>query len=112
MIVLRLIGLFFDLLLLPMRLWRRGRGVPSGTWLTVTIDGPVVDVIGKPRFWQVRAQKGLSLHVLDEVVTAMLRDPRVKGILVTLRSMKAGMASASSLRASLGRARAGGKEVV
>lgn len=112
MIVVRLIGLLFDLLLLPLRLLRRGKTVPKGTWLTVTIDGPVVDVVGKPRFWQVRAQKALSLHVLDEVVTAMMPDPRVKGLLVTLRSMSAGMASASSLRQILERARAGGKEVV
>ena len=112
MIVLRLIGLLLDLLFLPLRLLQRTRARRRGTWLTVTIDGPVVDVLGKPRFWQVRAQKALSLHVLDEVVTAMLRDPSVKGLLVTLRSMKAGMASATSLRAALERARAGGKEVV
>lgn len=112
MIVLRLIGLLFDLLLLPLRLLRLGKVVPPGTWLTVTIDGPVVDVLAKPRFWQLRSQKALSLHVLDEVVTAMLADPRVKGLLVTLRSMSSGMASASSLRAILERARTAGKEVV
>lgn len=112
MIVLRLIGLLFDLLLLPLRLVRLRRARRPGTWLTVTIDGPVVDVLGRPRFWQVRAHKALSLHVLDEVVTAMLRDPAVKGLIVTLRSMSAGMASATSLRATLERARAGGKEVV
>jgi protease-4 len=112
MIILRLIGLLFDLLLLPLRLLQLGKAVPPGSWLTVTIDGPVLDVVGRPRFWQVRAQKAVSLHVLDQAVTAMLRDPRVKGLLVTLRSMSAGMASASSLRAVLERARTGGKEVV
>ena len=112
MIVLRLIGLLLDLLLLPLRLLRRTRAHRRGTWLTVTIDGPVVDVLGRPRFWQVRAQKAVSLHVLDDAVTAMLRDPAVKGLLVTLRSMSAGMASATSLRMLLERARAGGKEVV
>ena len=112
MILLRLIGLFFDLLLLPLRLVWRAMARRRGMWLTVTIDGPVVDVLGRPRFWQVRAQKALSLHVLDEVVAAMLRDPAVKGLLVTIRSMSAGMASATSLRAALERARAGGKEVI
>jgi protease-4 len=72
----------------------------------------VVDVMGKPRFWQLRRQKAVSLHALDEVVTAMLGDARVKGILVTMRSMSAGMASAWSLRSTLERVRAGGKEVV
>jgi hypothetical protein len=52
--------------------------VRPGTWLTVTIDRPVVDVVGKPRFWQLRRQEALSLHVLDEVVTEMLGDARVK----------------------------------
>ncbi|HVJ91988.1 MAG TPA: signal peptide peptidase SppA [Labilithrix sp.] len=112
MIVLRLIGLLFDLILLPLRLLLRGRVVPRDTWLTITVDGPVVDIAGKPRFWQLRAQKALSLHVLDSVVTAMLGDPRVRGLCVTLRSMSGGMASATSLRAILARARAGGKEVV
>jgi protease-4 len=112
MIVLRLIGLVFDLLLLPLRLLRLGRIVPRETWLTVTIEGPVVDITARQRFWQLRPKKTVSLHALDEVVTAMLRDPRVKGLLVTLRSMTSGMASATSLRAILERVRAGGKEVV
>lgn len=111
MIVLRLIGFLFDLLLLPLRLLRRGRHVPARAWLHVVIDGPVVDLVAKPRFWQVRAQKALSLHTLDAVVTAMLADVRVRGLLVTIKSMGAGMASASSLRGVLARARAGGKEV-
>jgi protease-4 len=112
MILLRMIGLLLDLLLLPLRLVRRGRSVPEGAWLSLTIDGPVAEVVVEPRFWQLRAQKVLSLQWLDEVVTAMIGDPRVKGLLVTVRSMQVGMASASSLRAILARARAGGKEVV
>ncbi len=111
MIVVRLIGFFFDLLLLPLRLLRIGARVPEGTWLTVTIDGPVVDVVSKPRFWQVRAQKALSLHTLDELVTFLLAEPRVRGLLVTLRSMSAGMGTATSLRSILERVRAGGKEL-
>jgi protease-4 len=112
MIVLRLLGLVLDLLMLPLSLLRRGRIVRPGAWLEVTIDGPVVDVAGKPRLWQLRAQKALSLHWLDEVVEAAAKDRNVKGLLVTIRSLSAGMASATSLRAVLGRARAAGKEVV
>ena len=58
------------------------------------------------------AQKALSLHRLDELVTAMIAEPNVQGLVVTLRSMKTGMAGAASLRAILARARRGGKEVV
>lgn len=116
MVVLRLLGLFLDLLLLPLRLLLRlVRGAhvtPDGAWLTITLDGPVVDIVGKPRFWQVRAQKAVSLHLLAEVIEHASRDPRVKGIVVTMRSMSAGMATATSLRALLARFRTAGKEVV
>src|SRR5262245_20574658 len=112
MILVRLIGLLLDLLLLPLRLLRRARRVPRGAWLGVNIDGPVVDVVSRPRFWQVRAQKAVSLHVLDEAMRAMSGDARMKGVLVTLRSASMGMAAASSLRSLLWRVREKGKEVV
>ncbi|MBX3234426.1 MAG: signal peptide peptidase SppA [Labilithrix sp.] len=115
MVVLRLLGLLLDLLLLPLRLLQRGRAVRPGTWLGVTIDGPVVDLVAPERSWkrllQVRAQKAVSLHRLDEAVRAMSADDRVKGLLVTIRSLGAGMGAAASLRAILARARAAGKEV-
>ena len=116
MVVLRLFGLLLDFLLLPLRLVRRGRAVRAGAWLAVTIDGPVIDVVATEpswrRFLQTRAQKAVSLHRLDEVVRAMAADSRVKGLLVTIRSLSAGMGAATSLRAVLARARAAGKEVV
>jgi protease IV len=111
MIVVRLIGFLFDLILLPLRLLRHGRSVRPGSWLSVTVDGPVVDVAPKPRFWEVRTQRALSLHWLDEVVTSMIADPRIRGMLLTIRTMSGGMASATSLRSILARARAAGKEV-
>lgn len=112
MILLRLLGALVDLLVLPLRLWGRTR-TPRGAWLAVTVDGPVVDVVGRPRFfWQVRRQRTLSIHGLDELVSAMSKDERVRGLLVTIRSMHAGMGSAASLRAVLARARASGKDVV
>lgn len=111
MIVLRLIGLLFDLVLFPIRVLRANKLVRPGTWLNVTVDGPLVDVVAKPHFWRPRARRALSLHWLDEVVTAMNDDPRVKGLLVTIRSMSGGMATATSLRSILARARAAGKEV-
>jgi protease-4 len=115
MVLFRLIGLFFDLLLLPLRLYRRSRIIEPGAWLSITIDGAVVDVIAPSRsilrFWQARAQKATSLHRLTELVDRMTADPRVKGLLVTIRSLGGGMASAASLRTQLVRAKAAGKEV-
>jgi protease-4 len=115
MVVLRLLGLLLDFLFLPIRLLRRGRAVPSGAWLTVTIDGAVVDLVAQPRslvrLWQSRAQKAVSLHRLDEAVTMMQTDDRVKGLLVTIRSFGGGMSAATSLRNILARAKAAGKDV-
>jgi protease-4 len=112
MVLLRLIALFFDLLLLPLRLFSRRRAIPKGAFLHVVIDGQVADVVPRPRFWQVRKQKATSLHALARTVDAMAKDARVKGLVVTIKQLSAGMAAATSLRAQLARAKAAGKEVV
>lgn len=112
MILLRLIGLIFDLILLPLRASVRMRGVPKGAFVHVTINGPLADIVAQPRFWQIRKQHATSLHSLARVIDAMTRDGRVRGLLVTVKKMSTGMAGAASLRALLARARAAGKEVV
>ena len=110
--LLRLIGLLFDLLFFPLRALRRGRMVPEGTFVTLTIEGAVVDVLAKPRFWERRAQKATALHDVKQMVDFVIADPRVRGIVVTIKLLAAGMATAQSLRDLLARARAAGKEVV
>src|SRR5688500_12736253 len=105
MVLLRLIGLFLDLLLLPLRLFTRRRAIPKGAFLHLVIDGQVADVVARPRFWQVRKQKATSVHALARTVDAMTKDPRVKGIVVTVKQLSAGMAAVTSLRAQLARAK-------
>ena len=112
MLLLRLLGFVLDLILYPLRALRRGKLVPEGTFLTLTIDGAVMDVIARPRFWEMRAQKAVSLHDVRELVDHAIADPRVRGLLVTIKSLAAGMATSASLRDQLARARAAGKEVV
>lgn len=112
MVLLRLIGLLFDLILLPLRLLTRRRAVPKGAFLHLVVEGQIADVVPRPRFWQVRRQKATSLHALARTVDAMAKDPRVKGIVVTVKLLSAGLAAVTSLRAQLARARAAGKEVV
>lgn len=80
--------------------------------MTLTIDGAVADVVAKPRFWQFRARKVTSLHALARMGKQISADQRVRGLLVTLKNLHAGMATASSLRALLADIRAAGKEVV
>lgn len=112
MILLRLVGLLFDVLLFPLRVVRRARAVPQGAFVALTIDGPVTDIVGRPRFWQVRAERATSIWAVTELVDEVLDDARVRGLYVVLKSLDAGMAAATSLRAQLARARAAGKEVV
>jgi protease IV len=112
MILLRLVGLLLDVLFLPLRALRRAFAVKPGSFVVLTIDGPVADVIPRRRFWERREDKSTSLHALSELVDAMLVDPRVRGLIVTIKRLDAGMATATSLRAQLARAKKGGKEVV
>ena len=118
MIVLRLVGFVLDVILLPFRFVLRSRSasraLPAKTWLALTIDGPVVDVAPRRRWLASlrRRPSGLSLEWLSSLVTEIAKRPDVKGLVVTLKSMTAGMASATSLRALLLRARAAGKQVV
>lgn len=112
MIVLRLIGLFFDLLLAPLRLLTRPRAVPDGAFLTLTIDGPVVDLAPRRRFFELGPVKATSIHTLAEVVDFALADARIRGVVVTMKELGAGLATATSLRDQLARLRVAGKEVV
>lgn len=112
MLLLRLIGLVFDLLLLPLRLYVRAKAVPKGAFVHLVIDGLVADVVAPPRLWEIRKQHATSLHAVARLVDEMAKDARVKGLVVTVKQLTCGMASATSLRAQLARARAAGKEVV
>lgn len=112
MLLLRLIGLVLDVLLLPVRLLTRNRAVEEGSFVSITIDGAVVDMVAKPRIWERRAKKALELHDLRELVDHAIADPRIRGLLVTVKQLAAGMAGAVSLRDVLANARAAGKEVV
>jgi protease-4 len=110
--VLRFLGFLLDLLFYPLRALRRGRVVAEGTFITLKIDGAVTDVLARPRFWEIRAHRAISLHDVREIVDHVIADNRVRGLVITLKSLVAGMATSVSLRDQLARARAAGKEVV
>jgi protease-4 len=110
--LLRLLGFVFDLLLLPLRALRGRRVVPKGTFLTLAIDGGVVDILPARRFWEFREDKRVSLDELRETIDFFVVDPDVRGLLVTLTSLRAGISTCVALRDLLARARAAGKEVV
>ena len=115
MLLLRALGLLLDLLLLPLRVLARARAVRAGSWVTLTLDGGVADMVPPQPAWRLLAggrPRTTSLHAVCELVDGLVADPRVRGLVVTLKSFGAGMASATSLRAQLARVRAAGKEVV
>src|SRR5580658_7979666 len=97
--LLRLLANVFGLLFLPLRLMRRARVLSRGGFVHLTIDGAVPDVAAKARLWERWRARGTSLTELGRLVAEMCGDSRVRGALVTLRSFRGGMASATSLRA-------------
>ena len=101
------------LVALPWLALRRFLGrARRGTYLLVEIDGAVEEVAPPPRWWPPQAARGLSLHALRELVDVAGRDPQVRGLVLTVKSMRAGFATSASLRAVIARARAAGKRVV
>ena len=99
---------FVLLLLWPLRLWRRARAAPHGAWLTVEIDGPVVEVDRRYPFWD-RRPRPVSLHGFRRLVELASNDPRVAGLAVTLKSFHGSSATATSLRDLILSAKAAGK---
>jgi protease-4 len=114
MILLRLVAWILAAIFLPLRLLRRARAVPRGAWIHLVIDGPVADVVSPRTILAdfLGKRHSTSLYALGELVDAMAKDDKVRGILITLRALGGGMATATSMRAILQRAKDAGKEVV
>ncbi len=108
----RLLANFFRCLLLPLRLLRRARVLKPGGFVHVTIDGPVPDIVARPRIWEQWRPHPMSLGELGRLVDEVTKDPRARGLLLTLRSFRGGMASATSLHGVLAKVAAGGRELV
>jgi protease-4 len=109
----RLAWLVGWLVALPWLALRRFLGrAREGTYLLVEIDGAVEEVAPPHRWWPPQAARSLSLHALRELVDEASRDPHVRGLVLTVKSVRAGFATSASLRAVVARARAAGKRVV
>ena len=57
-------------------------------------------------------RRALSLHGLRELVDELAHDDHVRGLIVVIKSMQAGLATATSLRSVLARAQSAGKRIV
>jgi protease-4 len=102
-------------LLFPLRAVQRARAAPKGAWLTLTLDGSIVDLPPLPPRWsplRLRRRAPLSIARLRELTRAMADDPRVRGLLLEVRSPSAGPAVLASLRDVISEIRAAGKDVI
>jgi protease-4 len=95
-------GRWMFTLTIPLRALRAKRLVHRGDLVSLTLDGPLVEHAEKARFWQRRLQR-TSLQQIRALVDAIVRDPQVKGLLLELKSLKAGASTATSLRQILQR---------
>lgn len=119
MIVLRWIGFVIRLALLPVTatwLWMRRRLPPRNAWLQVDIEGSVTEFSPRrsalPFLAMLQSQRGIALSAFHELVDRVAKEPKVKGVVIVVRSLGAGMATATSLRKAIQRLRETGREVV
>lgn len=98
------------LVLLPLRLLARARAAPAGAWVEVEIDGGIAEVPRPATLWAQRP-RALALESLRRLVRLMAEDRRVAGLLVSIKHLRCGSATAVSLRQILADARAAGKRV-
>jgi protease-4 len=113
-LALRLVRLALWLVTLPWRLVRRLARPRAGTYIALEVNGAIEEIPPPPLPWpwRLRSPHVFSIHALSELVDLAVADPRVEGLVLTVRSLHAGFARLASLRAVLARARAAGKRVV
>jgi protease-4 len=119
MLVLRLIGFALRLVFAPLTaVWvLLRRRLPRNAWLQIEIDGPVHEFPVVRRaplpFLGFMGGRGVALSTFHEIIDEVAKDPRVRGVLIVIRSMSSGMATATSLRKAIVRLRElTGREVV
>jgi protease-4 len=96
----------------PVRALRARRLIRPGTFVSLTIDGPVTELAERRRWFRRGAPPTTSLTDLRELAAELRRDPKVRGVLVEIRSLRAGAATATSLREILAKLKHSGKSVV
>lgn len=118
MLIVRSLGFLLRLLFAPFAALWIGirRRVPTEAWLELDIDGAVVEFPVVRRsplpFLPFGGPKQIALSTLHELIDQIAVEPRIRGVLVVIRNLRSGMATATSLRKALVRLRESGREVV
>lgn len=95
----------------PLRALRYRAAAPPGAFLSLKLDGPVVELARRRRFWA-RGPAPTSLAAVRRALALAARDPRVAGLVVSLHDVGAGAAATQSLRGLLEDWRKSGKLLV
>jgi len=114
-LVVRFVWLLGWLVALPWRLLRRLRArTRRGTYLVVEVDGAITELPPARRRWLAltRARPSVSLHALRAQLEVAARDPNVAGLVLIVRGLRGGSATAASVRSLLTWWRAAGKKAV
>jgi protease-4 len=85
----------------PIRAVRARRLLRPGSVVVLTIDGPVVEIARRRPFWQRVPSRATSLARVRELVDAVAADAKIQALVVEIRSLEAGAATATSLREAL-----------
>ncbi len=95
-------------------LWAaRRKACPPRGWVQLVMDGPLVEIDGPRRpGWRQRPNRTTSLYEVQQLVDALLQDPRPAGLVVVLRKLECAPAMRTALRAQLLRVRHAGKRLV
>jgi protease-4 len=95
----------------PWRALRARRLLGAASYVTLLLDTPLVEFTERRPWWR-PAPPTTSLDDVRELAARIAADPRVRGLLLEIRTLKAGSALATALARVLMGLRAAGKSVV
>jgi protease-4 len=109
-LVLSLVG-FGRALTAPFRAVRAQRLIRKGSVVVLKLDGPLVEMTDRRPFWRRISARATSLARVRELIALITQDVKVRGLLVEIRSLQSGAATATSLRQTLLGLKASGKSL-
>lgn len=102
-----------SLVLWPFRAARAAVVLRNGGFVVLAVDGELAELPSlRRRFLLPRGPMPTSIQRVRELSREVAADPKVRGVLVEIRSLRAGAAMATSLRDALTPIRAAGKHLV